>query len=46
MLAEVLGVSRQTIQAIEAENFEPTLRLAFKFSNHVKLPIEDIFQDE
>ena len=45
-LAEVLEVSRQTINAIEKGKFDPSLPLAFKAARLFKLTIEDIFQDE
>jgi putative transcriptional regulator len=43
-LAEKLGVSRQTINAIETEKYDPSLPLAFKIARLVGLKIEDIFQ--
>ncbi len=45
-LAEVIGVSRQTINAIEKEKFDPSLPTAFKMSKLFELPIEEIFQFE
>ena len=45
VLAERLGVSRQTINAIETEKYEPSLSLAFKIARLFKQPIERIFQD-
>jgi putative transcriptional regulator len=44
-LADELGVSRQTINAIEKEKFDPSLPLAFKVARLFELSIEDIFQD-
>jgi putative transcriptional regulator len=44
-LARRLGVSRQTINAIETEKYDPSLPLAFKVSRVFRLPIEKIFQD-
>ena len=44
-LANHLGVSRQTINAIEKEKFDPSLPLAFKAARLFKMPIEAIFQD-
>jgi putative transcriptional regulator len=44
-LAEKLGVSRQTINAIETEKYDPSLPLAFKVARLFKRPIEEIFQD-
>ena len=45
-LALHLGVSRQTINAIEKGKFDPSLPLAFKAARLFDMPIEDIFQDE
>ena len=45
-LAAVLEVSRQTINAIEKEKFDPSLPLAFKTARLFELSIEEIFQDE
>jgi putative transcriptional regulator len=42
-LAEKLGVSRQTINAIETEKYDPSLPLAFKIARLFKQPIEEIF---
>ncbi|MFO1449231.1 MAG: helix-turn-helix transcriptional regulator [Opitutaceae bacterium] len=43
-LAEKLGVSRQTINAIETEKYDPSLPLAFKIGQLFKQPIETIFE--
>ena len=42
-LAEKLGVSRQTINAIETEKYDPSLPLAFKIAKLFRQPIEEIF---
>lgn len=42
-LAERLFVSRQTINAIETEKYDPSLPLAFKIAELFALRIEDIF---
>ncbi len=42
-LAERLGVSRQTVNAVETEKYEPSLTLAFKMAKLFSLRIEDIF---
>lgn len=42
-LAERLGVSRQTINAVETEKYEPSLTLAFKMAWLFEQPIEAIF---
>ncbi len=43
-LADKLGVSRQTVNAIETERYDPSLPLAFKVADLFKQPIEDIFE--
>jgi len=43
-LAEKLAVSRQTINAIETEKYDPSLPLALKIGKLFKLPVEDIFE--
>lgn len=42
-LAERLGVSRQTVNAIETEKYDPSLPLAFKIAAAFRLPVEQIF---
>ncbi|WP_285533025.1 helix-turn-helix transcriptional regulator [Asaia bogorensis] len=42
-LAEALGVSRQTINAIENERYDPSLPLAFAIAKIFSLSIEAIF---
>jgi putative transcriptional regulator len=42
-LAAKLDVSRQTINAIETEKYDPSLPLAFKIARLFKVRIEDIF---
>lgn len=42
-LAEIIGVSRQTINAIEKEKFDPSLPTAFKMSKVFGLPIDQLF---
>lgn len=42
-LAERLGVSRQTINALERGKYDPSLPLAFKIANLFALRIEDVF---
>jgi len=44
-LADRVGVSRQTINAIETEKYDPSLPLAFALSRVFKLKIEDMFND-
>jgi len=43
-LAERLDVSRQTVNAIEQEKYDPSLPLAFKIARLFERPIEAIFE--
>jgi putative transcriptional regulator len=43
-LADQLGVSRQTVNAIETEKYDPSLPLAFKVAKLFKKSIEEIFE--
>lgn len=45
-LAEIIGVSRQTINAIEKGKFDPSLPTAFRMAKLFEMPIEDIFTFE
>ena len=45
-LAEFIGVSRQTVNAIEKQKFDPSLNTAFKMAKLFELPIESIFLNE
>jgi len=45
-LAERLDVSRQTVNAIETEKYDPSIKLAFKISRLFELPIEAIFSED
>jgi len=45
-LAEAVGVTRQTIIAIEKGRYDPSLRLAFKIARFFKKSIEEIFEPE
>lgn len=42
-LAAVLGVSRQTIIAIENDKYNPTLELAIKLARHLGTTVEELF---
>jgi putative transcriptional regulator len=44
-LADLLEVSRQTINAIETERYDPSLPLAFAISRLFDKPIQDIFSE-
>ena len=43
-LAQKLGVSRQTVNAIETEKYDPSLPLALKIARLFSLSVEEIFQ--
>ena len=43
-LAEEVGVTRQTIIAIEANRYSPSLRLAFRIAKAFGASIADVFQ--
>lgn len=45
-LANKLGVTRQTILAIEKGKYVPSLDLAFKIARHFRVNIEEIFTYE
>jgi putative transcriptional regulator len=42
-LAEDLGVSRQTIIAIESGRYSPSLPLAFRIAKFFEVPVETMF---
>ena len=44
-LADRLKVSRQTVNAIETEKYDPSLPLAFRVARLFALKIEEIFED-
>ena len=43
-LADDLGVTRQTIHAVESGKYNPSLELAFKLAIYFETKIEEIFQ--
>ncbi len=45
-LAEQLGVSRQTVNALETGRYDPSLPLAFKIARIFGQPIESIFTED
>ncbi|HAH11719.1 MAG TPA: transcriptional regulator [Alphaproteobacteria bacterium] len=45
-LAARLGVSRQTVNALETERYDPSLTLAFKIAKLFSLRIEEVFDGE
>lgn len=45
-LADRLDVSRQTVNALETNKYDPSLPLAFKIARLFQLPIEEIFEPD
>lgn len=45
-LAEAVGVTRQTINAIERKRYDPSIELAFELARHFDCRIEDLFDPE
>lgn len=45
-MADKLAVSRQTVNAIETEKYDPSLPLAFKIAKLFGCTIEDVFAPE
>ena len=45
-LAEKVGVTRQTILAIEKDKYSPSLEVSFKISNVFKVSLENVFNYE
>ena len=45
-LADRLGVSRQTINALERGKYDPSLPLAFRIAKVFGMPIEEIFAED
>lgn len=45
-LATALGVTRQTINAIENNKYDPTLLLAFKLANILGTTVDELFESD
>ena len=45
-LAKKCGVSRQTINAIENNKYDPTLSLAFRLANELQMTVDELFTPE
>ncbi len=43
-LAKKCGVSRQTVNAIENDKYDPTLALAFRLAQELKTTVDELFQ--
>ena len=42
-LAEAIEVSRQTINAVEADKYDPSLPMAYKLAGFFEVPVEELF---
>jgi len=45
-LAEKIGVTRQTVIAIEQDKYSPSLEVAFRIARVFGVPLEEVFQYE
>lgn len=45
-LARLCGVSRQTINAIENDKYDPSLPLAFKLARHLRTRVDELFMPD
>lgn len=43
-LAERIGVTRQTVNAIEGGKYSPTLEVAFRIARALGTPLEEVFE--
>jgi putative transcriptional regulator len=43
-LADRVGVTRQTINAIEGNKYSPSLEVAFRIAHALRVPLEQVFQ--
>lgn len=43
VLAEALEVSRQTINAVEADKYDPSLPMAYRLAAFFGVPVEELF---
>ena len=42
-LAEALEISRQTVIAMEADKYDPSLPMAYRLAAYFAVPVEDLF---
>ena len=45
-LAEKIGVTRQTVIAIEGDKYSPSLEVAFRIAHAFGVPLQEVFQYE
>jgi putative transcriptional regulator len=43
-LADLVGITRQTVNAIEANKYSPSLEVAFRIARVFNVPLEQVFQ--
>lgn len=43
-LADAIGVTRQTVNAIELDKYSPSLEVAFRIAHVFSVPLEQVFQ--
>ena len=43
-LADLIGVTRQTVNAIEGDKYSPSLEVAFRIAEVFGVPLEAVFQ--
>jgi putative transcriptional regulator len=43
-LAELVGVTRQTVVAIEGDKYSPSLEVAFRIATVFDVPVDEVFQ--
>jgi len=43
-LADLIGVTRQTVVAIEGDKYAPSLEVAFRIATIFDVPLDDVFQ--
>ncbi|WP_136718101.1 helix-turn-helix transcriptional regulator [Halorientalis salina] len=45
-LAEYVGVTRQTVNAVEGDRYDPSVELVFKLAAFFECPVEDLFHPD
>jgi putative transcriptional regulator len=45
-VAERIGVTRQTVNAVDGSKYSPSLEVAFRIAEVFGVPLEDVFQHE
>ena len=42
-LADALDISRQTVIAVEADKYDPSLPMAYRMAAYFEVPVEELF---